>query len=324
VLLRAIVPLWICAGATFKLLEGNPGLLPKGILIDAHKLGINLDALLATLISIEYVAAIAIVFLPRLARPTAIFMLAVFCLVLLREIAAGNTSCGCLGAKSPSPFVMLIIDGAMLAGILLLKPRRWTTAPARRWPVAAAIVLAGAAAGTSFGWLLPMQPTAPLPPPPDPVTPGLTSGGATGGERVPEPLPLPTYWFESDYQTWVGRDWTEVDLFRFMDVPPVGLTGGKWYVVFYGRTCDHCEVMFRDILAPNPDLARRVIAIEVPTEDDGAVAAGSWEVPATACRMMRLPAGVNWIITTPLALRIEYGLIVCSEEGDVTACFELE
>jgi hypothetical protein len=169
-----------------------------------------------------------------------------------------------------------------------------------------------------------MQPTRPLPPPPDPAAPGLSSSDPSSRERAPEPLPLPTYWFESDYQTWIGRHWTEIDLFRFMDVPPEGLNDGKWYVVFYGRTCDHCEAMFRDVLAPNPEFASRVIAIEVPTENDGTVPAGAWEVPPTACRMTRLPSGVDWIITTPLSLRIEDGFIVCAEEGDVAACLELE
>ena len=56
------------------------------------------------------------VFLPRFARLMAGWMLCVFVAVLAAEIARGATSCGCLGAWSPPPWVMLAIDGSLATG----------------------------------------------------------------------------------------------------------------------------------------------------------------------------------------------------------------
>ena len=86
--------------------------------------------LLYVLIGIEYLAALAMFFVGRLARPVAIFMLTVFCLVLVREMLAGNTKCGCMGVVSPPPWVMLLIDGTMLAAVVACPPWRRPAAAA--------------------------------------------------------------------------------------------------------------------------------------------------------------------------------------------------
>ena len=155
VLCRVIVPLWILTGAMFKLQASDPRLLPKGILILADKLGFDLDWTLATLIALEFFAAGVIVFIRPLARAMAIFMLAIFCAVLIREIAAGNADCGCLGGNSPSPWVMLGIDGAILVGTVLLRPWRFPWIDRSRWSILIAGVLTGAGATAAFVKVIP-------------------------------------------------------------------------------------------------------------------------------------------------------------------------
>ena len=45
-------------------------------------------------------------------------------------------------------------------------------------------------------------------------------------------------------------------------------------------------------------------------------------MPSTECTMAQLPLGMNYIITSPLALRLENGTIQCAEEGDHKGCFQ--
>lgn len=153
VLCRLVVPLWLVTGATFKLVGASPRFLPKEILNDADRLGVDLFALLASLISIEYVAAALMIFVARLARPIAVLILVIFCLVLVREMVAGNTACGCLGVTSPPPWVMLVIDGALLLGVILLPPARLFGTG--RWSLLAAGAAGLAAVGLTLHRLLP-------------------------------------------------------------------------------------------------------------------------------------------------------------------------
>lgn len=135
---------------------------------------------------------------------------------------------------------------------------------------------------------------------------------------------LPGYWFASDVDSWVGKRWSEIDLFHFMEKKPAGLDKGRRYVVFYNRTCDHCEDMFNDDLATDPGLAAMVTAVEVPQEKGLLTSPDGWAMPRTDCEMLSLPLGADWIITTPMTLRIEDGVITCAQESDHKECMGLE
>jgi len=244
----------------------------------------------------------------KLARPMAIFMLSVFCLILLGEMALGNlTSCGCLGANSPPPWVMLLIDGALLFGVVVFNPSPLIPVRPARWPLIPAAVVTVAGFVLSFVIVLPSG---------GPVPPTLT--GPAPGPVSPGP-----YWFSSDVTVWVGKPWTEVDLFSFMKTKPSGLDSGKRYVVFYNRTCDHCEDMFREDLA-DPQLAAMVTAIEVPESKERLTSPNAWVMPLNDCELLSLPLGCDWIMTTPVALRIVDGIVECATEGGHRECMELE
>ena len=290
-------------GALFKLYENTPGLLPKETILKvANDLGINLNQLLAVLIGLEFFAVAVMLFVTKLARPMAIFMLSVFCLILLGEMALGNlTSCGCLGANSPPPWVMLLIDGALLFGVVVFNPSPLIPVRPARWPLIPAAVVTVAGFVLSFVIVLRAAPV------PAPVA------GTT----------LPSYWLASDVTVWVGKPWTEVDLFSFMKTKPSGLDAGKRYVVFYSRTCDHCEDMFRDDLT-DPQLAAMVTAIEIPASKTQLTSPNAWVMPMNNCELLALPVGCDWIITAPLALRIVDGVVECATEGDHRECMELE
>ena len=181
-LCRILVPGWVLLGAVIKLSEADPHTLPaKTILALAGHTGVGLDLLLATLVALELMAVAVMLSLGRMARPMAIVVLSVFCLVMIGEMVNGNfISCGCLGRESPSPGVILTIDGVLLFGVMALDP----TAAARTMPggtpAMAAIVLCLISVVTSFGVVFKAQRT------PQTDRPQSTAGVATD-ERIANP-----------------------------------------------------------------------------------------------------------------------------------------
>ena len=321
VLTRFVVPAWVLTGALFKLIEHTPRLLPpETVLYLAKKVEVDLYWLLATLIAIEFVAVAIMLFVGRLARPTAILMLGVFCLVMIGEMVKGNvTQCGCLGAASPPPWLMLGIDATLLAAVIILKPPTAPAPPPRRWPVPAAVVAGLAGVIASFAVVIPAGRVVPPPP--------RENGGDTQTDPQVNPnprRPAQGWWATpADVTSWVGTPWREIDLFQFMDRWPQGMDGPKRYVVLYSRTCDHCEEMFNFDLT-DESLASQVTAIEVPDSKTRLRGRGAWPMPPTACETMTLPLGYDWIMTTPVAVRLENGVVTCAQEGSHARCLELE
>ncbi|RME70980.1 MAG: hypothetical protein D6776_10935, partial [Planctomycetota bacterium] len=210
-----LVPAWIATGAILKLVDGSPRTLPRSVLRLASELGVHdLHAWLAVLIGIELTVAIVAMTLPRIGRWLAAALLVVFIGVLATELARGASHCGCLGAWSPPPVVMLGIDATLLAALLALG-----APPVRssRRRVAVATVLSAAAFGLAFGRLRPHGPALPGPSqtadstPNDPARPSSVSVTTT-----PHAPAMPRTWFAGDVQRWVGRRWQEIDLLRWL------------------------------------------------------------------------------------------------------------
>ena len=317
---RIIVPLWVLSGALFKLIETSPRTLPKmSILNPAAHFGLDLYWLLAVLISLEFIAISVMFFIRPVARTMAIFMLTSFCLILLNEIRGGATSCGCLGTFSPPPWMMLSIDGVLLLGALIFSPKQIPKQPLSRLSIGAVIATITIGTSISFAVVIPAG-RAPDRIPPGPTAPSSV-GSAVDSTVNPSPKPLEGYWFVENIDHWVGKSWNEIELFQYMPNWPDDLGDGERYVVFYSRTCDHCEDMFwSDLIKPfDPP----VIAIEIPADKETLTAANSWEMPESNCQLMNLPIGTDWIITAPLSLRIENGIITCAEEGAHQECLRL-
>ncbi|MDY7108299.1 MAG: hypothetical protein SYC29_06645 [Planctomycetota bacterium] len=118
---RLLVPGWLMTGALFKLYYRSPRSLPETIWKNAYEI-IDLDLLLRGIIGLELVIAGIMFFSRRFARPTAIALLVVFCLILLNEMRIGAASCGCMGKIVMPPWVMLVIDVPLLIGVLVFRP----------------------------------------------------------------------------------------------------------------------------------------------------------------------------------------------------------
>ena len=318
ILCRVIVPLWVLSGAVVKLNAGAPTNLPRTFVDFGRATGLDLGVMLYTLIGLELFAVAVMVLLSRFARPMAIFMLSVFCLVLIGEMIKQADSCGCFGGGiDVQPWQMLIVDGLLLLGVLFFRPP--VKESSMKLPQAAAVAAGLAVAGlaVSFGAASFLHPKS--------DTPEIVDGDVENDPTVnPQPLALPEYWYAEDLDAWVGQPWREVDLFRFMPRWPADMDEGKRYVVFYSRTCDHCQAMFEQHLSQ--PLGGPVIAVQIPVSRSQLTGANPLFDPTQydLSQFMQLPIGPDWIITAPLAMRIENGIITCVEEGEHERCLELK
>lgn len=315
---RIIVPLWVLIGAAAKLWMGNPTLLPQSFVSFGRDASINLGLMLYTLIGLELFAVAVMVLLARFARPMAIFMLAVFCLVLVGEMVAGSASCGCLGGGIDiKPWQMFLIDAPLLAAVIIFRPHvpeqamKLTLAA----PIAAGLLVAGLAVSFVGGSFLHSDQEQQI----EPVVEGLESDPTVN----PSPRALPGFWYTENLESWIGKPWREADLFQFMPRWPEDMDEGTRYVVFFSRTCEHCRDMFEQDLAQPLDWP--VIAVQIPYSTSEIIGANPLFDPAEYehITIMQLPLRPQWIITAPLALRIENGIITCVQEGDHMECLEL-
>lgn len=317
---RVVVPLWVLAGASFKLYERTPTNLPSVIVKTARDMQLDLDQLLRVLIGLEFFAAAVMLFIPRLARSMAIFMLSCFVLILLGEMYRQATKCGCFGSIQIRPWQMLLIDGLLLAGVIFFRPgphpmRGQFIAGARGWR--GSLTAAGLLAfvGLALSFAVPDRPGR------EQIGSGPNGGdlSAPADPQVnPSPAPVPNSWYvrTSVEQEWVGKSWREIDLFQIMQRWPKDLDQGKHYVVFYSRTCDHCRDMFYQNLAMGLDAP--VAAVQVPYDRKTLTGPAAWQLPPLpdTVELLDLPLGCSYIITPPLALTVINGTVTCAIEGE--------
>ncbi|MCI0362802.1 MAG: hypothetical protein L0219_02905 [Phycisphaerales bacterium] len=324
-LTRVVVPLWVLAGAAFKLYERTPVNLPSGILAVAKAVGLDLELLLRTLIGLELFAVGVMVFVPRLARPMAIFMLSCFCGILVWEMVRDATKCGCFGALAIKPWQMLIVDGALLLSVLIARPRRApataaamepeTLGPPRGpWTKPALCAFALAIVGLGVAFAVPQKAAKEQTP---------INRNSNDPTINPQPLPIPnSFGSKLDVQSWVGRSWRDIDLFQLMPRWPKDMDAAKRYVVFYSRTCEHCQEMFELYLIIPLD--GPVAAVEIPASPTELRGENPWEMPEAPVEYLELPLGCNWIITSPIVVTVESGTITCATEGaNYQTCFGL-
>ena len=158
---RLAIPLWLLAGAIYKLIERNPKLLPPPVFTLVQSMDgwlwltgtAWLDSATRLIILGELALVAIMLCMPRLARTVAIAVLGLFCIILLSVILpefqkggfaqAWKGSCGCFGASGPNPLIMLGIDSTLL--VLALLSKRTPSTPELPiqfgWPSSAALAV---------------------------------------------------------------------------------------------------------------------------------------------------------------------------------------
>ena len=320
-LVRGVVPLWVLTGAVFKLVEGTSKNLPKSIIDVAGQLQLNLDWLLATLIALEIIAAGIMIFVGRWARPMAVAVLSAFCLILIAEVSRGEKSCGCFGSITIPPVVMLAIDGTQLLGCLLigrgLLVGRETTARVPRGAALAASAWTVAGLALSFAMLSSWLNNSPsgVNDNDGPINTDNNNKSSDNGSQTAAHIvqPLPSYYLP-DCASWVGKKWSELDIAQFMAQWPADVDSGRRYIVFYQGTCEHCHELLESHYSG--ELSIPTTAIRIPEKRDGFEVRGTHHMPCSKCEMLQLPTGCDWVITTPILMALENGVVICAKEGD--------
>jgi hypothetical protein len=195
-LCRLLVPAWILAGAAFKLWERNPQLLPKPVtdvtdFVFVRTLGIPretyLEPAMRFMIGFEIMAALLMVVAPvQAARALGISMLSLFCIILGVLLASGAASCGCFGASGPSPAWMLGIDGALLLGMLVLRPRGRRLPPAEAGRKVASVMFVPLLVGLGIAYGVPQRAAVVL------DDGGKAPPTNAAADSAPTPTPTPT------------------------------------------------------------------------------------------------------------------------------------
>jgi hypothetical protein len=336
VLARAVVPAWILAGASFKLWERNPQLLPKPVTdvtdaIFVRALGMTregyLGPALRAMIAIEIAWALTMVFGPvRLARWMGVELLALFCIILTVLIASGAASCGCFGASGPSPAWMLAIDASLLVALLACAPggpvvnaaadlRRAAAVGGISLVIGAATVLAvpeRAAVTLPTGDGAATQPTVPEAIAPDATTP---PPAVTGPRPWPAQPATAKPWYAPEFAEWKGKrlDEQEVMLLASRTLP-FNLNEGRCHVVFMREDCEHCHALLNSYFSG--PLPAPTVTVAIPDATGEPL-----ENPCGACAKATLPGGITYVFSTPVLLTVQDGVVVgvCTDSEDPEA-----
>ncbi len=285
-LVRVIVPAWIITGAAFKISAATPKLLPRSVLQAGEAIGFSDHFLLLSLLaSIELAAAAVMICIARRARLAAICMLGVFVLVLVIELINGASSCGCLGTFSPPPAAMLALDLALLVGVVCC---------------VAPVATGSAVKGTAIAVVL--------------ATVATVGTFVIVGQSRPTQRDLPASWYPRDVSAWIGQSFASIDLHGWVASWPADITTGQQYVIFYGRACEHCEALLYSHFGMGARVPTTLVA--VPETANGFLEDGQLDHPCFDCAETRLVFGVDWIITTPLVIALEDGIVRCAVEGE--------
>ena len=337
---RAIVPLWLLAGASFKLAQLDPKLLPPVVLSAISStdgmVGLSgnawMDLALRLIILSEFVIAALMICVPRLSRGVAIALLAFFCTILLSTIVPSwqkggfaevlRGGCGCFGAGGPNPLYMLLIDGSMLVAAVAFPVSAKGMVPVITKGVWPAMGLCIIGAAIAFGMPAPKVTLE------DPsllagsgdgaagaagTTPGATSGpagpdaakGTAGAPWPGRPEKVESYYL-GEFEKWVGQRLDAQPIMQLLAAgPPANIQQGRWHVVFFRADCDHCHTLMSTYF--EGELEVPVLAVEVPDTDPSSALPN----PCERCDMARLLKGPSWVFTTPVLLTVQDGVVTC-------------
>jgi hypothetical protein len=227
-------------------------------------------------------------FHPRLARWIAGTCFAIFLGVSAAKGLAGEASCGCFGVISVNPWITAGIDGLAVLALLLARPtdRSDPIVYLRQIQRLVFGLLGLLILGSGAWWIV-----------------GAQAARLNDADELPEPGSK----IVIDPQDWIGR---RLPLLSHIDIGE-RLQSGDWVMVLYRRDCQSCHEQLPLLF---PALRR------IPLSGERRTSVALVEVPFNSLRSyflgnerpdawVKLPAGPQWIVQTPLFLRVQDGIV---------------
>lgn len=127
-------------------------------------------------------------------------------------------------------------------------------------------------------------------------------------------------------EEWQNKTLEETEISRHLPQLVDQIGSETTVVMFYSPYCEVCHEIFDNLIAPDPP--DRVIAIEVPAAGDPSTRdmPEKNEVHCPDCLMLSLPGGPMWLITTPVVMTMQDGVITCvstATDADPERCLDL-
>jgi hypothetical protein len=276
-----LVGLWILAGALFKLLLGTPADLPTVV----RNLPFDLGSTYRVVIGTELFVGLLALLRPGRGWAPAALALATFLGVLVTLIAEGAPSCGCFGSNVPmSPGVMAALDGALLLGLLLVRPWRLGGGGGRDLLVGAALLAVAVAV---------------------PLVVNREEGAG----------PLRRYVI-LDVKSWVGHRVGETELGRYGrgdEGTAEGLPDGLW--LLYRESCEVCAMCLEKmVLVERGD--REIVLVRIGERKGGDWHAAVHTLPQGPwVHHLDLSDEIDWVLTAPAEVVVEGGLVRSARDG---------
>lgn len=201
----------------------------------------------------------------------------------------GDASCDCFGRVQVHPWITLILDLAIVAALLIFRPKlKQPRRPRKQRLRLAVMVVIALAAVIPAGLVMATYSPARL----------TDSGRIVGDARIVVLEP----------ETWAGKP---LPLLRYIDIAD-GLTKGKWIVVLYHYDCPHCRKAIPKYEARARKMtdqrgSPRVALIEMPPYSP---AGKSLVSAATACTVGRLSDVRDWFAATPVVIELADGTVI--------------
>jgi hypothetical protein len=126
-------------------------------------------------------------------------------------------------------------------------------------------------------------------------------------------MQLPAY-YQPEPSDWAGKSIADIDLLQWTNLPE-DIAKGKHYVIYFSRTCEHCHELLLTYF--DFDLPAPTTLVAVPEFIDGFATEGLLENACVDCgEVLELPVGVDWLMTPPLVIAIEDGIVTCAQEAE--------
>ena len=287
-----LAALWLGTGALFKLFAGSPKMLPE--LVRDYSPFPSWTMTFQVAIAIELSIVCIAVLKPHWGWMWITGTFGFFLVLLAGMMAKGAASCGCLGdSVSLPPWVMMCIDGALLAFVLATKPWKSLSPPGLSTPLLAL----GIAVSLALPWIV-IQPQEPV------VLPQQNGGTEiNGGTPGTQPNAARVY-IEMNPDKWKGK--LIYDVAEFTKLVPMEKIPSDGRIVLWRQSCDHCAQHLRE-MANEKEASQPILLVQVM--DDLKSSRTVDAMPSGAnVTAVELPPGEG-LFTTPVEIRVEGGSV---------------